>query len=123
PRTISNLIVDQTPDNPAAIITALQHAEYDGDIMAAVQQVQAQYQQLKAWEAMNLGDTAMQVLRGIFETNLRDSYGIEMDGPSIKLPNVAPDDGISASYNAFFAAFGQFFDHGLDLVAKGGNGT
>src|SRR5690606_2956576 len=32
-------------------------------------------------------------------------------------------DGISASYNAFFAAFGQFFDHGLDLVAKGGNGT
>src|SRR5690606_12579647 len=105
------------------LITALQHAEYDGDIMAAVQQVQAQYQQLKAWEAMNLGDTAMQVLRGIFETNLRDSYGIEMDGPSIKLPNVAPDDGISASYNAFFAAFGQFFDHGLDLVAKGGNGT
>ncbi len=39
------------------------------------------------------------------------------------LPNVAPDEGLSASYNSFFTLFGQFFDHGLDLVAKGGNGT
>src|SRR5690554_1851741 len=30
PRTISNLIVDQTPNNPAAIMAALQDAGYDG---------------------------------------------------------------------------------------------
>src|SRR5690606_20135802 len=40
---------------------------------------------------------------------------------TVMLPNVAPDDGISASYNSVFTLFGQFFDHGLDLVAKGGN--
>ncbi|OZT74727.1 hypothetical protein CE457_06160 [Vreelandella boliviensis LC1] len=46
-----------------------------------------------------------------------------MDGVSVMLPNVSPDEGLSASYNSVFTLFGQFFDHGLDLVAKGGNGT
>ena len=55
--------------------------------------------------------------------SLLDEYGIEMDGPTVKLPNVAPDEGLSASYNSWFTLFGQFFDHGLDLVSKGGNGT
>ncbi|PLC51119.1 heme peroxidase [Pollutimonas subterranea] len=123
PRLISNLIVDQTPDNPAAIITALQHAGYNGDISAAVADVQAQYEQYKGWTELGLGDDALTILKGVFDSALLNEYGIEMDGPTIKLPNVAPDDGISASYNAFFAAFGQFFDHGLDLVSKGGNGT
>src|SRR5690606_30063937 len=36
PRLISNLIVDQTPGNPAAINAALQHAGYEGNVMAAV---------------------------------------------------------------------------------------
>ena len=39
------------------------------------------------------------------------------------MPNVAPDAGFSASYNSLFTMFGQFFDHGLDLAAKGGSGT
>ncbi|WP_058371607.1 peroxidase family protein, partial [Fulvimarina pelagi] len=39
------------------------------------------------------------------------------------LPNIAPDDGISAPFNAWMTFFGQFFDHGLDLITKGGNGT
>ena len=30
-------------------------------------------------------------------------------------PGVAP-------VNSWFAIFGQFFDHGLDLIGKGGNG-
>lgn len=38
-------------------------------------------------------------------------------------PNTAPDEGLSAPFNTFMGFFGQFFDHGLDLVAKGGNGT
>jgi hypothetical protein len=39
------------------------------------------------------------------------------------LPNIAPDDGISAPFNAWMTFFGQFFDHGLDLISKGDNGT
>ncbi len=38
-------------------------------------------------------------------------------------PNTAPDEGLSAPFNTFTGFFGQFFDHGLDLVKKGGNGT
>ena len=38
------------------------------------------------------------------------------------IPNVAPDEGLSAPFNAFMTFFGQFFDHGLDLINKGGNG-
>ncbi|KGJ99310.1 peroxidase family protein [Thalassotalea sp. ND16A] len=38
------------------------------------------------------------------------------------IPNVAVDEGLSAPFNAFMTFFGQFFDHGLDLVNKGGNG-
>lgn len=76
PRLISNLIVDQSTDNPAAVNAA---------------------------------------------THLPGSE-IRDDG-SIYLPNMAPDEGLSAPTNAFFTFFGQFFDHGLDLVDKGGNGT
>jgi Ca2+-binding RTX toxin-like protein len=39
------------------------------------------------------------------------------------IPNTAPDTGLSAPYNSWFTLFGQFFDHGLDLVNKGGSGT
>lgn len=39
------------------------------------------------------------------------------------IPNVAPDEGLSAPFNAWMTFFGQFFDHGLDLVGKGGSGT
>ena len=39
------------------------------------------------------------------------------------IPNRATDEGLSASYNSWFTLFGQFFDHGLDLVNKGGNGS
>ena len=49
--------------------------------------------------------------------------GIELSGANVVLPNVAPDLGLSAPFNSWFTLFGQFFDHGLDLVNKGGNGT
>src|SRR5262249_23096166 len=38
------------------------------------------------------------------------------------IPNVTPDVGLSAPFNTWMTFFGQFFDHGLDLVTKGGNG-
>ncbi|MCG6889551.1 MAG: hypothetical protein LJE92_08185 [Gammaproteobacteria bacterium] len=39
------------------------------------------------------------------------------------IPNTGPDAALSAPTNAFMTFFGQFFDHGLDLVNKGGNGV
>ena len=39
---------------------------------------------------------------------------------TVEILNVAPDAGLSASFNGMFTFFGQFFDHGLDLVNKGG---
>ena len=42
---------------------------------------------------------------------------------TIFIPNKATDEGLSAQYNSWFTLFGQFFDHGLDLAAKGGSGT
>ncbi len=71
PRTISNLIVDQTAANPAAVAAA--------------------------------GPDATPLPNG-----------------SLPIPNVAPDVGLSAPYNSVFTLFGQFFDHGLDLVTKQG---
>ncbi len=75
PRLASNLVVDQSPNNPAAVAAA--------------------------------GAGALPVPGS-------DSFFI---------PNVAPDTGLSAPYNSWFTLFGQFFDHGLDLVNKGGSGT
>ncbi|OYU01216.1 MAG: hypothetical protein CFE36_12075 [Sphingomonadaceae bacterium PASS1] len=49
--------------------------------------------------------------------------GIEMDGDSILMPNVMTDLGSTAPLNGFMTLFGQFFDHGLDGIGKGGAGT
>ncbi|MFK5635468.1 MULTISPECIES: peroxidase family protein [unclassified Ornithinimicrobium] len=76
PRTISNLIVDSSTANPAAVDAA----------------------------ANNAGSTTDPVTGEVF------------------IPNVMPDEGLSAPVNLWFVLFGQFFDHGLDLVNKGGSG-
>ena len=50
--------------------------------------------------------------------------GADITGtPQLFIPNTAPDEGLSAPINAYMTFFGQFFDHGLDLINKGGNGT
>ncbi|WP_455273810.1 peroxidase family protein [Rhizobium herbae] len=66
-------------------------------------------------------DTAAGGPGGLYE--LLATNGIELDGANVHLPNVAPDEGLSAPFNSWFTLFGQFFDHGLDLVNKGGNGA
>src|SRR5262245_61855831 len=88
PRIISNLIVDVTPNNPAAVAAASQNP---GAVL-----------------------TTSPGLDGVF--------GTADDTPVFFIPNVAPDAGLSAPFDAWFTFFGQFFDHGLDLVTKGGNG-
>jgi hypothetical protein len=57
---------------------------------------------------------------------IRESDGALLDldgnvippGTLLTIPNVAPDAGLSAPFNSWFTFFGQFFDHGLDLVNK-----
>ena len=49
--------------------------------------------------------------------------GTPDDIADFSFDNAAPDAGLSAPFNLWFVFFGQFFDHGLDLVQKGGSGT
>ncbi len=52
--------------------------------------------------------------------------GVRLDGVPFQtyfIPNVTPNAGLNAPFNSWFTLFGQFFDHGLDLVNKGQSGT
>jgi len=95
PRVISNLIVDQTPFNP---LTGT------GNPAAS------------AAAAQNSG------AQGTMSPGLDGKFGTADDTPVLFIPNLSPDVGLSAPFNEWFTFFGQFFDHGLDLVTKGGNG-
>jgi Ca2+-binding RTX toxin-like protein len=101
PRLISNLIVDQTVNNPAAV-----EAWFNNAIAVA------------AWEEAHPNKVPVRPgeplpPNGVHITNADLAF----------IPNIAPDDGISAPFNAWMTFFGQFFDHGLDLITKGGSGT
>ena len=102
PRTISNLVADQTASNPAAYATA-----YDPG-------------------ADGILHTADDVLKDgvqIVTSAGRDQLlGTADDTEVFFFPNVSPDAGLSTPFNPWFTFFGQFFDHGLDLVTKGGSG-
>ncbi|MDB5537746.1 MAG: hypothetical protein JWQ65_2621, partial [Devosia sp.] len=158
-RTISNLIVDQTLSNPAAIMTALRSAgivaadqilAVTGQILTAFQPINPLFDAVTLAEvasaaasaaaAANPGDaglaaaadaaaatladatTALTSARGALDA-LLEVNGIVLDGENVQIQNVAPDAGLSAPFNSWFTLFGQFFDHGLDLVNKGGSGT
>ncbi|MGH8351602.1 MAG: peroxidase family protein, partial [Pseudomonas sp.] len=84
PRIISNLIVDQTANNPAAVAAA----------------------------AANPGSQT------VISPGLDGVFGTADDKPVFFMPNVSPDVGLTASFNSWMTFFGQFFDHGLDLVTK-----
>ena len=101
PRIISNLIVDMSVNNPAAI------AAYLGNPLSLAQ-----------FEADHPGRNP--VAPGD-EVNLNDLAITNIDLQTI--PNQSPDIGLSPGFNAWMTFFGQFFDHGLDLVTKGGAGT
>src|SRR5690606_6396446 len=108
PRLISNLIVDQTLDNPASIVAALEHAGIVGAAQAqALQAIRDAHVIVKALPA---GSPAHTHAKANLDALLEDN-GIVMDGPTVFLPNVSPDIGDSAPYSALFTLFGQFFDH------------
>src|SRR5262245_55381139 len=105
PRVISNLIVDQTAHNPAAYATA-----YDPGLDGV----------------LNFGAPGNDdVLKPGVEIHTSAGPDHLFDTPDdtevFFFPNVSPDVGLSAPFDPWFTFFGQFFDHGLDLVTKGGN--
>ncbi|MEI7743872.1 MAG: peroxidase family protein [Chloroflexota bacterium] len=91
PRLVSNLVADQTTDNPAAMAAYLDPRGH------------------------GFGNSTITV------PSFRN--GVPTQVTEYVLPNVAADAGLSPSFNGVFTLFGQFFDHGLDLVTKGGSGT
>jgi beta-lactam-binding protein with PASTA domain/Ca2+-binding RTX toxin-like protein len=98
PRMISNLIVDQTTTKPVPTgITPLG----PGNPAA-----QAAHDNPCGSGGFVCGDPSA------FESG--DPTG------SLFIPNITPDFGLSAPFNLMFTFFGQFFDHGLDLVPKAG---
>src|SRR6185369_3387607 len=86
PRVISNLIVDQSAANPAAVAAAANPCGSGGFVCSG-------------------------------------SSAPDPDSGALFIPNITPDFGLSAPFNLMYPFFGQFFDHGLDLVTKGGSGT
>jgi len=89
PRIISNLISDQSMNNPAAIAAA--------------------------YEATSIlyGQTG-------YSTEIAVNATTGNATSVLSIPNITPDYNVSAGYDSWFTLFGQFFDHGLDLVPKAG---
>ena len=96
PRVISNLIVDQTSTNPAAVA-------------AAGFPVRTQH----APGLFPCTTDPTPTTAGI-PLNCVPSH------ESLFIPNVTTDVGLSPPYNALFTFFGQFFDHGVDQTVKSG---
>lgn len=120
PRLISNLVVDMSFNNPAAIAAALTFAGSE-NLLLDVEEISAAFQTLKAArDADPNGDHT--AAEAAFDAVLA-TKGVTHSKGSIDIPNVAPDEGLSAPFNAWMTFFGQFFDHGLDLISKSGNGT
>ncbi|MGI9385173.1 MAG: peroxidase family protein, partial [Methyloligellaceae bacterium] len=120
PRIISNLIVDQSVRNPAAIAGAGFDPE-DFDVASVL---------AACYDAGDDGligtDDDVGLDDGTLIIDFDDPNGTfnELSGNEFFfIPNTAPDEGLSAPFNAWMTFFGQFFDHGLDLIQKGGSGT
>lgn len=100
PRTVSNLVVDQTSTNPAAIAAAGFPVRTQGNPGVVP----------CTTDPDPLADPPV--------------AAVPMDcTPSrqtLFIPNVTTDIGLSPPYNSLFTLFGQFFDHGVDQTVKGG---
>ncbi|MEP6981648.1 MAG: peroxidase family protein, partial [Nakamurella sp.] len=100
PRLISNLIVDQTSTNPAAVAAAafpVRSQNNPGSFACTT-------------DPDLLSDPQV---AGI-------PAGCVPSGQTLDIPNITTDVGLSPPYNALFTYFGQFFDHGIDQTVKGG---
>src|SRR4051794_30322476 len=97
PRVISNLVVDQTSSNPAAVASARFPVRTQGNPPSAI--------------PCTTDPTPT-------------TAGVPADcTPAHKtlfIPNVTTDVGLSPPFNSWFTFFGQFFDHGVDQTVKSG---
>ena len=100
PRVISNLVVDQTSTNPAAIAAAGFPVRTQGN--PGVQPCTT--------DPDPLADPPVAAV----PANCTPSF------QTLFIPNVTTDVGLSPPYNSMFTLFGQFFDHGVDQTVKGG---
>src|SRR3954470_13783962 len=100
PRVISNLVVDQTSENPAALA-------------AAGLPVRSQDPSPSAFPCDPGGDPSASDPDGT-------PNGCTMAHKTLFIPNVTTDVGLSPPYNSVFTFFGQFFDHGVDQTVKSG---
>jgi Ca2+-binding RTX toxin-like protein len=103
PRMISNLIVDQTSTNPAAVAAAAFPVRTQGNpgLFPCT---------------TDPDPTVDPPVAGV-------PSGCVPSHQTLFIPNVTTDVGLSPPYNSLFTVFGQFFDHGLDKVNNGGSGT
>ena len=113
PRVISNLIADQTAGNAAALEAQAGSTPGTGYLYHSSSFVpNPDYNPALPEDFSNLQ---------FLPNNVALTQPVDASG-NLFIPNVTPDAGLSAPYNSWFTFFGQFFDHGLDLVSKGGNG-
>ena len=116
PRYISNLISDQSECNIAAYLASqskeigVSVARYLAEGKSRDQANAAAQSDARAAYAANAA-----IATACNDTN-RDAI---MQANSLSIPAVAPDS-FKAPFNGNFVLFGQFFDHGLDLVGKSG---
>lgn len=100
PRVASNLIVDQTSTNPAAIAAAEFPVRAQGG------------NSVKACTTDPVDPTQP-------ETGI--PAGCVPSHQTLFIENVTTDVGLSPPYNSMFTFFGQFFDHGVDQTVKSGS--
>ncbi|MEO5780277.1 MAG: peroxidase family protein [Arthrobacter oryzae] len=100
PRMISNLIVDQTSTNPAAVAAAGNPVRTQGNTGVVPCTTDPE-------------PLAAEPVAGVPE-------GCVPSRQTLFIPNVTTDVGLSPPYNSLFTLFGQFFDHGVDQTVKGG---
>jgi len=100
PRVISNLIVDQTSTNPAAIAAAGYPVRTQGNPGLFPCRV----------DPDPLAEPPVEAE----PRNCVPSHN------TLFIPNVTTDVGLSPPYNSLFTFFGQFFDHGVDQTVKSG---
>jgi Ca2+-binding RTX toxin-like protein len=100
PRVISNLVVDQTSTNPAAIAAAGFPVRTQGN--PPVLPCTTDPDPLAATPVAAVPPDCTPSHETLF------------------IPNVTTDVGLSPPYNSLFTLFGQFFDHGVDQTVKGG---
>lgn len=76
-----------------------------------------------ASSSLTAAESALRTLLTNGGVTLEESPDGDILQATLFVQNVAPDEGLSAPFNGWMTIFGQFFDHGLDLVGKGGYGT